>query len=49
MPLGRLRHRWDDIIQQYIGETRCVCVCVDWIKLAKERCQWGMCACIMSL
>jgi hypothetical protein len=35
-PLGRRRHRWEDIIKMEIGWGG-----MDWIDLAQDRNQWG--------
>jgi hypothetical protein len=37
-PLGRLRHRWEDIIKMDLGEIRRGDT--DWIHLAQDRDQW---------
>jgi hypothetical protein len=37
-PLGRPRHRWEDIIKMDLGEI--VCEDVDWIQMAQDRDQW---------
>jgi hypothetical protein len=36
-PLGRLRHRWEDIKMDLYGVG---CGCMDWIELAKDRDRW---------
>jgi hypothetical protein len=38
-PLGRRRRRWEDIIRMNLREIRWEGV--DWMHLAKDRCQWG--------
>ena len=35
MPLGRLRHRWEDNIKMDLQEVGCGCM--DWIRLAQDR------------
>jgi hypothetical protein len=38
IPLGRPRHRWEDIIRTDLTEIGLECV--DWMRLAQDRDQW---------
>ena len=38
IPLGRLRHRWEDNIKMGLQEVGCGCM--DWINVVQDRDRW---------